>query len=323
MRKKHKGLPIVLVVLGVVLLAALLVLAMMDKPKAQKQAEIQERAARLEQERDTLMAKRDALQQNYLKQKEHPATEQILFLELDPKLYSEAFPLMEKAGAVGTLGLSPGNFPGDADRITWDQFDELQKAGWDYCLVCGSGEDFSDWDSDMTRRLEIAGLDKPATVYFEKAAFDVSLKEEILRCGYLTAVHHGENKLSLIGREATDDLWLPGAHPWNYEGVRIDIQETVRFQGDTCFTVTFSQGSDLFAKGAFSSMLEYVSIFLSDGSMVITGFDSAREIHGPTVIGDGLDEAQWEKEKAEMDEQIRSLNEQIQAIYAEWNGGKK
>ena len=69
-------------------------------------------------------------------------------------------------------------------------------------------------------------------------------------------------------------------------------------------------------------MLDYVSTYLSDGSLTITGYDQAREIHNPAVVGEGMTEEEWDKQRTEMDEQIQALNEQIQAIYDEWNDKK-
>lgn len=308
--------------LGAVLMIALLILALMDKPKAQKKAEILERAARLEQERDILTTRRDVLQQNYLKQINHPATEHIVFLDLNERLYTDAYPMLEKIGICGSMGLSEGNFPGDPGKITREEFDELLELGWDYCVVCGESEDFPAWDREITLRLEEAGLAKPETVLFEENAFDISLREDILRCGYHTAVHHGEGRLSLIGKDSSGELWLTGAQFWNYQGVKIDIEELVRFKGDKCFTVRFTGGYEKFIKDSFASMLEYIDPYLSNETLLVTSFENARGIHDSSAWGGEMTEEQFEQQKTELDERIQTLNEQIQAIYDEWNEEK-
>ncbi len=322
MRKKNRGWVKYVLGLGAVLLIVLLVLAVAEKPKTQRQEEIRSRVAPLEQERDRLIAKRDAMQQSFILQTNHPATEHLIFLELDSRIYSEIFPKLQKIDAVGTLGLSPGNFPGDRGMLTREEFNELLEAGWDTCLICGETGDFASWDRDMTQRLEQAGLDKPGTVYFARECFDPAQREEILGCGYRIAVHHGEGGSSLIGKDTPDELWMTGAHAWNYEGVKIDIQELVRFRGDTCFTLSFSKGADVYGKGAFTSMLDYVLPYLRDGSLILTGFAEARELHSIAIDGTGMTQEQWEEERAEIEKQISELNEQIQELYDEWNGGK-
>ena len=83
MRKKNRGWVKYVLGLGAVLLVVLLVLAVAEKPKTQRQEEIRSRVAPLEQERDRLIAKRDAMQQSFILQTNHPATEHLIFLELD------------------------------------------------------------------------------------------------------------------------------------------------------------------------------------------------------------------------------------------------
>ncbi len=321
MRKKQTWYPYVLA-LAAVLLVALTVLVLIEKPRERIQEDIQARVAPLEQERDRMMSRRDALQQSYLRQKDHPATEHFLFLDLDSRLYTEAYPQLQKQGLTASIGLSADNFPDGFGTISRAQFDELLEEGWDYCLVCSGEENFKVWDREISRQLKEAGLEKPKTVYFENDSFDESLREELLRCGYEIAVHHGEGGLRLIGKDNVDELWLTGAPPWNYEGVKVDIQELVRFRGDSCFTLRFSKGSETYNRSSFAAMLEYIWPYLQDGSLQVTGFEQARELHSIRIEGMDMTDEQFEQEKASLDEQIRLLNEQIQELYDEWNGGK-
>ena len=52
----------------------------------------------------------------------------------------------------------------------------------------------------------------------------------------------------------------------------------------------------------------------------MTGFLTARDLHDPILNGAAQARAEWEIEKAELDERIRVVDEQLQEIYAEWNG---
>lgn len=321
MRKKQTWYPYVLV-LAVVLLATLTVLVLIEKPRERIQEDILARVAPLEQERDRLMARRDALQQTYVQQKDHPATEHFLFLDLDSQLYTDVYPQLQKMGLTASMGLSADNFPDGFGTISRAQFDELLEAGWDYFLVCSGEESFKAWDREISRQLQEAELEKPKVVCFEKNGFDESMQEEILRCGYEIAVHHGEGGLSLFGKDCGDELWLTGAHPWNYEGVKVDIQELVRFRGDTCFTARFSRGGEVYNRSSFAAMLEYVEPYFRDGTLQVMGFEQARELHSIRIEGMDMTDEQFEQKKAELDEQIRVLNEQIQELYDEWNGGR-
>ena len=69
-------------------------------------------------------------------------------------------------------------------------------------------------------------------------------------------------------------------------------------------------------------MLEYVEPYFRDGTFQVMGFEQARELHSIRIEGMDMTDEQFEQKKAELDEQIRVLNEQIQELYDEWNGGR-
>ena len=307
--------------LGALLLIGILVVGLQNAASKRERAEILERAAPLERQRDELVDRRDRLQREHYERIQGKATEQILFLELDPLLVSEVFPLMQEWEIPGVLGLSEGNFPDDPGRISRAEYDSLLAAGWETCLVCEGAEDFAAWDRAMTERLGQAGIDKPRAVYFEEDAFRADWQEQIAACGYTVAVHHGEDGLSLIGKGAEGALWLSGAHPWNYVGVSEEIASLVEQHGQHCFTLRFSEGREHYAAESFRRMLEFVKPYLDEDSLEITGFLKARDLHDPEKNGVNAATEQWKREDEELARQIRELNRQIDGIYKEWSAG--
>lgn len=307
--------------LGALLLIGLMVVGIQNRISKREREEILERAAPLEKQRDELVDRRDRLQREHFELIQGKATEQLLFLELDPLLVSEVFPLMEEWKLTGVLGLSEGNFPGDPGKISRAEFDLLLAAGWESCLVCEGTEDFAAWDQAITERLRQAGVDKPRTVYFPEDAFRPEQREQIAACGYTVAVHHGEGGLELIAGDAEGALWLSGAHPWNYVGVSDELRLLAEKHGQHCFTVRFSEGREAYNSDSFLRMLEFVQPFLEEDSLEITGFARARDLHDPEKNGANAATAQWEQEDAELARQIRELNEQIDVIYKEWSTG--
>lgn len=320
MRKKSGWVTHVLI-LAAVLLATVVILILIDKPQTNRQEALLERIAPLERERDRLIVERDTLAYHYRQQQRHPATEHLLFPEPESRLYTELFPKMKKAGMTGCIVLSAGNLPGDAGMITSEQFEELLKAGWDTCVLCPKGASFASWNREITQLLEEAGLEKPAVVYFEEGAFSGN-SEEILRCGYTVAVHHGEGGRSLMGKDSSDALWLTGARPWNFSGVREEIQTLVSERGDMCYVVRFSEGGELYKKDGFATMLDYLAPYLKKGSLLVTDFGSSREVHSIHAERMEITEEQFEQETSALEEQIRAINEQIREAYDEWNGGE-
>ena len=282
--------------------------------------EILERAAPLELERDELITRRQRGQSQLEDERFSPATEQLLFLELDPRLMSEALPAMLSREIPGVLGLYEGNYPGDPGRISREDFDRLLAAGWGLCLVYDGGDDFAAWDAAVGQRLAALGVSKPGVIYFQEGDYRADREEALIAAGYTVAVHHGENFLPLIAEDSDGALWLPGAHPWNYSGVRDQIRSVVEKGGEHCYTIRFSEGREIFEPGAFENMLNFIQPFREAGELQVTGFPLARELHDPLRNGAAAAREAWEQENAEIEGRIRALDEEIQAIYAEWNG---
>ena len=311
--------PLILLVAALVLFGLIFVELRARATRAQRE-EILLRAEPLELERDRLTLQRDQRQAEVDKLSRALATEQLLFLEPDPLLMTEVFPLLQERGLPGVLGLSAGKLPGDPGQISREDYDRLLAAGWEACLIYEGSDDFAAWDRDMSARLAAAGIEKPRTVYFPEDRYDAALDPQILACGYTVAVHHGESFRPLIAGEVEGELWLTGAHPWNYEGVRDQIRNVVNKGGQHCYTLRFTEGREVYKTDSFQNMLDFIQPFLDEGQLVVTGFQQARDLHDPALNGADEARAQWLQEKAELDDRIHELDGQIQAIYAEWNG---
>jgi hypothetical protein len=311
--------PLILLVAALVLFGLIFVELRARATRAQRE-EILLRAEPLELERDRLTIRRDQRQAEVDRLSHALATEQLLFLELDPLLMTEAFPALQERELPGVLGLSAGNLPDDPGKISRADYDRLLAAGWEACLIYEGGDDFAAWDRDMSARLAAAGIEKPRTVYFPEDRYDAALDPQILECGYTVAVHHGESFRPLIAGEVEGELWLTGAHPWNYDGVREQIRSVVNKGGQHCYTLRFTEGREAYRADSFQNMLDFIQPFLDEGQLVVTGFQQARDLHDPALNGADEARAQWLQEKAELDARIHELDGQIQEIYAEWNG---
>lgn len=309
-----------LVILALAVLGGLLYVDRRARVSKAQRDEILERAAPLELERDGLITRRQRGRQELEERSFCPATEQLLFLELDPRLMTEALPAMLSREIPGVLGLYEGNFPGDAGRISREDFDQLMAAGWGLCLVYDGGEDFAAWNEQIGPKLAAAGIARPTAVYFPEGAYRSDWEQALLDAGFTVAVHHGESFLPLIAGDAEEGLWRTGSHPWNYTGIREQIREVVQKRGEHCFTVRFSEGREEFEAGAFENMLVFIQPFLEAGELQVTGFPLARELHDPLRNGSAEAWAAWEQESAELEQRIRELDAQIQEIYSEWKG---
>lgn len=320
MRKRGGWRIPLLLLVAAVALGTLLAVELHDRAATKKQEELMEQAAPLEKERDALVTQRDLLEREFRESTAVPATEQLIFLEMDPLIYTEVFPLMRERDIPGVLALYPGNMPGDPGCLSRDAFNELTAAGWELCLYCDGTESFLQWDREMTELLAQAGIAKPKAVYFPEDAFRIALQEDLIACGYTVAIHHGEDRQELIAGDADEELWLTGAHPWNYVGVRDEIKEVVRLGGQHCFTVRFTEGREEYSSNGFVTMLEFIDPFQQEGKLQVTGLMTARDRHDPSKNGYRAVWEEWQRQDAALKEEIRRLNEEIQRIYSQWDG---
>ncbi|MBR5094613.1 MAG: hypothetical protein IK095_05920 [Oscillospiraceae bacterium] len=310
-----------LAILLAALSIALLVIERQDREMKQRLETLREEASDLEKQRDELVALRDREERDYHTATQRKATEQLLFLEPDERIYSELAPILREAGCVGNIGLSGVLLPGEPGAIGREQLDELLAEGWELCLICDSGEDFADWDRQIAQRLAQAQIEKPRAVYFAEGLYSGALEEEILACGYTVAIHHGEDGVPAIAGDAGEGPWLPGAHPWNFAGIKTQINSNIRKGGDQVFTVSFAEERELYVDYAFQSMLDYIAGPLASGELRVTGIQQGRELHDPERNGIAAATRSWEQRDAELDAQIHDLNAQIQEIYEKWDSG--
>ena len=310
----------VLLTLAIVLGLVLLVVEVVDRGEKRDRELLLSQTSALERERDELIARRDALDRKYYEEIRCQATEQLVFLRPEETVYRDIYPLLRQRGLIGVLALSPEAMPGDKGMMTAGEFTVLQKEGWGLCLRCSDSGDFTQWDRDMTAKLRQAGIDKPETLYLDENQYSAALEEEIVRCGYRTVVHHGEAGLPRIAGDVEEPLWRVGTQPWNFHGVQDQIGELVRQGGSECFFVRIDSGLGEYVEHSFLNMLDFVEPRLENGSLAVTDFEQARALHDPAQNGKPEREAAWREESEAMTARIRELEEQIMAVYAQWNG---
>ncbi len=309
-----------MLVLAAILCVALLVVELQDREEKEKMDELKSRASELETEMDRLLSLRDKGERDCTEECRPKAAEQLLFPDLDARIYSLAYPMLRDADIPGNLGLSVNALPGDPDKLSREQFDELLAAGWGCCLICTDAEDLARWDGEISALLQARGLSKPDAVYFPEGSFRAELKEELIGLGYHVAIHHGENGTPLIPVEPEGTLLLPGAYPYNFDGVKGVIRQIVQRGGEHCFVLSFSESGSLFQESTVSNMLAFLQPFLEQDQLEVTDFARGYALHDPLQNGAAERRAAWEVERAALTERIYELRKQIGEIYDAWKG---
>lgn len=105
-------------------------------------------------------------QQDIITNNVYPVT--LTFTNVDVRLYSEVFPLMQEHGVKGTVVFGSGELPGDAGFITYSDYLELTDGGWKLGLYYPAYAGVEDWSYNMNYYVDVSGYGAtgPAKAYW-------------------------------------------------------------------------------------------------------------------------------------------------------------
>lgn len=306
----------------------------------------------LQRERETLAAEREKLEVDYALQMRDAGTVELLFREMDKKIFSDVYPLMRDRGIVGVLGLNPKEYPGQMSKLTLEQYSRLLMDGWGCCYLYESGQDLSTWLTASNTLLEHDKLTFPTAIFFPDNSYDPAMDATLTEFGIRTVIVSTEDGHSATVNPVGEGFWFTGAMPWNYTGVNRDTELLARTNGaNLVFTISFSSLWDAYERDAFTKVLEnWKSMLLvedvlqeliepaptaaaqdesSEDSLVqpllrVTTFEAARDTHEAAAANNALLEKEFAKRQASLDSQIAALDAQIRELYDQWSeNGKK
>ena len=315
--KKSIGIALILILIA--FLTGVLYLQVQDsRLQRAHMLELQQQAKPLEEQVSQLNRDLVKLENTYPLLTRGIATEEILFVDLDAAMVTEAAALMEQYGYAGTLVLSQDNFPGDPEKLSREDFDALMDKGWSWCIGCDGNLSPSEFFSWMDGTLAEHSLSQPDTIFFASESFLNKWEEPIRSKGFTTVVHHGERSLPLVSTGVGDDVWYTGCLPWNFDGVKTEIQTLSESCGNLCFEVSV-KGDAAYNLWSFDTMLTFVSGYVEEDTLHVLTIPEARQEH--KAVEDRSEEilAEYEAQRADLARQIADLEAQIQDIYSRWD----
>lgn len=274
----------------------------------------------LEKERQELQNELDQLPHEYLENRGGKATEQLVFTELDEKLYTEVYPLMNEFEAVGVMALNLREMPGMDDKINWEQFDEMLASGWSYCLAWDGQNELFSWLEMIQTFLDELGRPMPKALYFDSGLYHSQSEEILVQYGISIAIHHGEENLPLVVTEETDDIWLLGCRPWNGDYIRSITDDFVDLSGNLTFSVNFGETDEAFNPTGFRNMLTYVTKYSDEEKLLITSFEDARSVQNKAQAERVQFESDLTAKKEDLQAQLDNVNSQLQELYNSLDG---
>jgi len=265
----------------------------------------------LQQQREELAHERDGMDAEYAFQMKDSSTIELLFRELDVRIFSDIYPRMRDKGIIGVLGVSPLQVPGMEGKLSVEEYSRLMVDGWGTCLVYEQPEiiqeqpvveeehenseeeevqeqepiqpqpqeplSFADWYSLVSQDLLSKGFQMPTVIYFPNNDYDSGMDTQLLSYGINTVIVPVEDAMSIAVEEVSEGIWHTGAMPWNYTGITNDLSRLEKTDGgNVCFTISFSDMWDAYEEKGYDSLLDHISSKLgrSETASIGSGADS-------------------------------------------------
>ena len=304
----------------------------------------------LQQKKEALQTERDGLSDEYSNLMRDVSTVQLLFRDMDTRVFSDIYPLMRDRGITGVLGVSKNELPLGHKKLSAEQYNRLLMDGWGSCILYDRAEDLNYFLTSLQQKLTQMQLALPTAIYFPNDTYSQELDEVLLAFGINTVVLDASDGHSAT-ITAIDQLWHVGAMPWNYTGVNSDLELLARTNGgNLTFTVSFANLWDAYDAPTFTRMLDDMEAVLVKENLLdglveptpvptqdsttavtetitpllkVTDFDTARASHDETRTNNALLEREYQKRLTALETEIAELDQQISEIYADWNAKTK
>ena len=308
MKKKYILAGIILL-MGLALLFATVGQKFSEKRREEVYQAMNEELLPLRVEKNRLTQRLDKLESSYGKLLQGMGTAEILFTDLDERIYEEIYPRMEEYGFTGLLAVSGTYYPGGDGCLERKQFEELLKAGWEWCVCWQRGDSIEDIEK-VRERMSDFETGFSSALYFERNLYTKDYDESLSALGYRTVIHHGEGGLPLVTDDAEDRIWHPGAVGLQGQQPRFKLEDTVNLAGNIVFTVGFHEQEEMYRERTFLSMLEYLKDYVDRKDLMVLDMQQAREYFAQLAGG-------RESFSKLLEEQQQNLNEDIEEIEKE------
>jgi hypothetical protein len=311
----RKALP--LVALGLVL-CLVFILNVDHKQQEKAAAEVlalEEQLRPLNVKRQQLKQQIENLADEYQAARRPKATTQILFTELDPRVYEVCFPIMKEREITGLLALSSKQLPGEENCMKVEQFEQLLEEGWSVCVRFDDSARLSTQWTSLKKQLKKLNIEEPTTVYFPKEIYKSNLDATIEKCGFQIVIHQGEENKPLVQEKDEKGLWHLGAVGLKGKEPRIRFMDAINKKGNIITLVGFTLEEEMYMETSFTSLLDSCKDYERKEELLIGSPEDARlHFQNRTDEAGEVEKQEYLANKAELEAKLIELEKQIQEL---------
>lgn len=311
----NKKLFIIMIVLVIACGAVFFVGIRKEQTNEKYYSQISSEVEDYEKQKQQLENQMNDLQKEYNVKINGIGTTEILFTNLDPTIYTDIYPMMEKYNYTGVLVFSPQEYPSQRDCLSLEQFLDLKEAGWHCCFGWDESQLSTDWIPAFEDELAVFNIYPDNVMYFPEETYQQSYDKELYNQGFRTIIHHGEEELPIVSSPQDNQLWHTGALPFRRSGIKKYLTEAMNEGGNVIFTVGFSLKEELYNEYTFESMLDTFKNYTNDQSLDVTNVYDARKYH--LSIGEGQEglQKEFDLKKKALEDDIKEIENKILDIY--------
>lgn len=316
---KEKRIKIIIVVVAIIITIGFSIFFFWRENQMKKErdvyyAQMEEEMASLTEEKQQLENELSKLKKDYNNTKGISSVV-LLFTDLNENIYTDIYPLMKESGFVGTLTISPTIFPGQENCLSLEQFKELLTAGWQCCLKWDDSADLDQWLKSCKEVVKNAGIELPDAVYFPKNSYQKIYDDILKKQGILAVVHHGEEDLPIIISESENDIWHPGAVPWNRSKASSVLSNAINQKGNIVYTIGSDSQQEVYKKSRFASMLKKIDSFSKSNNTFVTTILGAREYRKEIENKLNNLEGEYQTQADLLENKIAEIDKKIDSVY--------
>lgn len=287
-----------------------------DDPQTNEVIPFSEASGHLVMQKSTLLKQRDQLQKEYIARIQGMGTVTLLFTQPDAVFMDIVVPMMTENDLVGMVAFDLNVYPGMPGCITMEEWQQLERAGWEVCLKWDGVTLLPQWLESMNQKLSSLGLPSSLTVYVPQDLFTTELLSQARHLNLKALIHHGEDTGTTYAHIIqTNDVWLPRVTSWHLENTSETVLSTVMDGGSMVLEVY----NEIIWEGGyrrlFKSMLEKLVNWQTEDKLRVTTVNEAVSYRRGVAQGSMGLELEMHNHLEKLNLEINQLDEQIKALY--------
>lgn len=268
----------------------------------------------LEIKKSDLLLEIDLLERDYDIRLNGKALVFLLFADFNTEYYDEITGLLDKYEYYGTLILSEECFPDKEGYLSVEQFNELIKKGWNYCILYDNEEQFD----YLNKLFEVNGM-KTDTVYFNKGKYNTQLDNKLKSLGYKSIVHHGENNINMYKDDIDNGIWHVGNMGIVGSAPKAKLLDTVEVYGAFSYTISFNKNNkeEYYDYETLDLVMDSFNTLVNKDALQVTDLERGYQYKKEITDNYKTNKDTYTKQKEKLNKELKEIEKQIKELESE------